>query len=55
MAKFKQPKHATPTDHSTNQIATVADAPNATSGILDEWTDFAEQRAWFLFEAAQEG
>lgn len=28
---------------------------NATSGILDEWTDLAEQRAWFLFEAAQEG
>lgn len=28
---------------------------NATSGILDEWTDFAEQRAWFLFEAAQNG
>lgn len=28
---------------------------NATSGILDEWTDLAEQRAWFLFEAAQNG
>ena len=28
---------------------------NATSGILDEWTDLAEQRAWFLFEAAREG
>ena len=26
---------------------------NATSGILDEWTDLAEQRAWFLFEASQ--
>jgi len=24
---------------------------NATSGILDTWTDEAEQRAWFLFEA----
>ena len=23
---------------------------NATSGILDNWTDQAEQRAWFLFE-----
>ena len=21
---------------------------NATSGIVDEWTDFAEERVWFL-------
>lgn len=28
---------------------------NATSAIVDEWTDAAEQRAWFLFEAAQNG
>ncbi len=26
---------------------------NATSGIVDTWTDEAEERAWFLFEAAQ--
>ncbi|MBW0143857.1 Dps family protein [Sphingomicrobium clamense] len=26
---------------------------NATSAIVDEWTDAAEQRAWFLFETAQ--
>jgi starvation-inducible DNA-binding protein len=26
---------------------------NATSGILDDWTDEAEQRAWFLFEASR--
>ena len=26
---------------------------NATSGILDDWTDLAEERAWFLFEASQ--
>lgn len=26
---------------------------NATSGIVDEWTDQAEQRAWFLFEATR--
>lgn len=24
---------------------------NATSGIVDDWTDQAEERAWFLFEA----
>ncbi len=28
---------------------------NATSGILDEWTDLAEERAWFLFEASRNG
>jgi starvation-inducible DNA-binding protein len=28
---------------------------NASSAIIDEWTDAAEQRAWFLFEAAQAG
>lgn len=26
---------------------------NATSGILDEWTDQAEERAWFLFETGR--
>ncbi|MET0364360.1 MAG: DNA starvation/stationary phase protection protein [Sphingobium sp.] len=26
---------------------------NATDGIIDDWTDQAEQRAWFLFEAAR--
>ncbi len=28
---------------------------NATSGIVDEWTDEAEERAWFLFEASRKG
>jgi starvation-inducible DNA-binding protein len=28
---------------------------NATSGILDEWTDQAEARAWFLFETSRNG
>jgi starvation-inducible DNA-binding protein len=26
---------------------------NATSGIVDAWTDSAERRAWFLFEATR--
>ncbi|QJU59637.1 DNA starvation/stationary phase protection protein [Sphingomonas sp. AP4-R1] len=26
---------------------------NATSGIVDEWTDQAEERSWFLFEASR--
>src|SRR5688572_17612647 len=28
---------------------------NATSGIVDDWTDQAEERAWFLFEASRAG
>jgi starvation-inducible DNA-binding protein len=26
---------------------------NATSGVVDEWTDQAEERAWFLFETSR--
>jgi len=26
---------------------------NATSGMIDDWTDRAERRAWFLFEASR--
>jgi len=26
---------------------------NATDGIIDDWTDQAEQRAWFLLESSQ--
>ncbi len=28
---------------------------NATSAVIDDWTDQAEQRAWFLFEASRNG
>ena len=28
---------------------------NATSGVLDDWTDQAEERAWFLFETSRSG
>lgn len=28
---------------------------NATSGMVDDWTDQAEKRAWFLFEASRQG
>jgi starvation-inducible DNA-binding protein len=28
---------------------------NGTSGIIDDWTDEAEQRAWFLYEAGRNG
>jgi starvation-inducible DNA-binding protein len=33
----------------------VADAAddNATAGMLDEWTDLAEERAWFLLETSR--
>lgn len=34
---------------------TIADASgdNASSGVIDTWTDEAEQRAWFLLESAR--
>ncbi len=28
---------------------------NATSAVIDDWTDQAEERAWFLFEAGRKG
>lgn len=40
--------------HEAKEIVDAA-KDNATSGILDEWTDFAEERAWFLFEASRKG
>ena len=47
----------TPAQDGRDDVWTLVDEAkdNATSGILDEWTDLAEQRAWFLFEAAREG
>ncbi|WP_277981081.1 Dps family protein [Sphingomonas phyllosphaerae] len=33
--------------------AAEAAKDNATSGIVDDWTDEAEERAWFLFEASR--
>lgn len=37
------------------EIKALADASgdNATSGLVDGWTDEAEQRAWFLVESAR--
>ena len=35
--------------------AADAAGDNATSGMVDGWTDEAEERAWFLFEASREG
>jgi starvation-inducible DNA-binding protein len=38
-----------------HEVKTLADATgdNATSGLIDGWTDQAERRAWFLREATQ--
>lgn len=33
--------------------AAEAAGDNATDGLLDDWTDQAEERAWFLFEAGR--
>jgi len=40
---------------SLREAKEIVDAAkdNATSGILDDWTDQAEERAWFLFEASR--
>ena len=37
------------------QAKDIVDAAkdNATSSVLDDWTDQAEERAWFLFEASR--
>ncbi len=37
---------------TVKEAATQA-GDNATEGIVDDWTDQAEERAWFLFEAAR--
>jgi starvation-inducible DNA-binding protein len=37
--------------HLKDLVDTAKD--NATSGIVDQWTDEAEQRAWFLAQAAE--
>ena len=39
---------------SLRDLKSMVDAENdnATSGLLDQWTDEAEQRAWFLQQAA---
>ncbi len=36
------------------ELATQAN-DNATEGLLDDWTDQAEERAWFLLEAGRTG
>ena len=38
----------------TKELAAAAN-DNATDGLLDDWTDQAEERAWFLFEAGRTG
>ncbi|MEG3163494.1 DNA starvation/stationary phase protection protein [Sphingomonas sp. PB2P19] len=40
---------------SFRTVKDAADAAkdNATSGVVDAWTDEAEERAWFLFEASR--
>jgi starvation-inducible DNA-binding protein len=40
---------------SLREAKDLADAAkdNASSGMIDDWTDLAERRAWFLFEASR--
>ncbi len=37
---------------AAKELATAA-GDNATEGVIDDWTDQAEQRAWFLFETGR--
>ncbi|MBU0555033.1 MAG: DNA starvation/stationary phase protection protein [Alphaproteobacteria bacterium] len=37
---------------AAKELAAAA-GDNATDGMLDDWTDQAEQRAWFLFETSR--
>jgi starvation-inducible DNA-binding protein len=37
---------------AAKELAGIA-SDNATEGNIDDWTDQAEQRAWFLFEAGR--
>lgn len=39
---------------AAKELAGVA-GDNATDGLIDDWTDQAEQRAWFLFETSRNG
>ena len=39
---------------AAKELANVA-GDNATDGMIDDWTDQAEQRAWFLFETSRNG
>ena len=41
---------------SLKRAKAIADAAgdNASSGVIDAWTDEAEQRAWFLLESARD-
>ncbi|OYW87239.1 MAG: DNA starvation/stationary phase protection protein [Sphingobium sp. 32-64-5] len=41
--------------HSLRAVKAAAGeaGDNATEGIVDDWTDQAEERAWFLFEASR--
>ena len=43
------------TDSIAERAKAVADKAmdNATSGLIDAWTDEAERRAWFLFEMSR--
>lgn len=38
---------------AAKELTDAAD-DNATDGMLDDWTDQAERRAWFLFETSRE-
>ena len=48
VARHKAPKRPAPADAPPAAPWHGGFAGNATDGLLDDWTDMAEERAWFL-------
>jgi starvation-inducible DNA-binding protein len=55
LAELRQDNLALVEAFRAAKTAATAAGDNATEGIIDDWTDQAEERAWFLFEASRKG
>lgn len=55
LAELRQDNLALVESLRAAKAAATEAGDNATEGIVDDWTDEAEQRAWFLFEASRKG
>jgi starvation-inducible DNA-binding protein len=55
LAELRQDNLALVESLRAAKAAATEAGDNATEGIVDDWTDQAEERAWFLFEASRKG
>jgi starvation-inducible DNA-binding protein len=55
LAELRQDNLALVESLRAAKAAATEAGDNATEGIIDDWTDQAEERAWFLFEASRKG